>query len=82
MEPKYKIGQKVIIEPVKNQLPSAIDSDIRQYEGQSGIVANYYWVSPSSAKVFYIYTVRIGTGQKEIVLHEDEIKADKAKKRQ
>ncbi|GAJ23321.1 unnamed protein product, partial [marine sediment metagenome] len=28
MEPKYKLGQKVIIKPVKNQLSSARESDI------------------------------------------------------
>jgi len=81
MPPKYKIGQRVIIKRVKNQPPSARASDIGQYAGQSGLVTNYYWISPDRGKVFHIYTVRIGSDQKEIVLHEDEIKADKAKVR-
>lgn len=77
MEPKYKIGQRVIIRQSKTKSASARDSDIRQYIGQSGTVTNYYWISPKWSQVFYIYTVKIGTGQKEIVLHEDELKADK-----
>ena len=79
MEPKYQIGQKVVIKHAKSKLPSARDSDIGQYAGQSGTVTDYYWISPPGSKVFYIYTVKIGTDQKEIVLHEDEMKADKAK---
>ena len=75
MEPKYKIGQKVIINAVKNQSSSARESDIKQYAGQSGIVADYYWIRPSAGGVFYVYTVKIGNSQKEIVLHEDEMKA-------
>ncbi|MBA7474075.1 hypothetical protein ES705_41778 [subsurface metagenome] len=76
MEPKYKLGQKVIIKPVKNQTLSARDSDIGQYAGQSGIVTDYYWLRPNMGEVFYIYTVKIGDDEKEIVLHEDEMEAD------
>ena len=79
MEPKYKIGQKVIIKQFKTKSASVRDSDIGQYNGQSGAVTNYYWISPNWNQVFYIYTVRIGTIQKEIILHEDEIRAEKAK---
>jgi len=75
MAPKYKIGQKVIITPVKHQQLSPRDSDIGSYAGQTSEVTDYYWISPNSVDAFYIYTVRIGTGNKEIVLHEDEIEA-------
>ena len=81
MEPKYEIGQKVTIKPVKNHSQSARDSDIGQYAERSGTVTNYHWISPTGNQVFYIYTVKIGAEQKEIVLHEDELKADKAKAR-
>ena len=77
MEPRYQIGQNVIVSQSKTQLPSARDSDIGQYAGQSGTVTDYYWIRPNRGEVFYIYTVRMGTGQKEIVLHEDEMKADR-----
>ena len=76
MEPKYKLGQKVIIKPVKNQSLSARGSDIGQYAGQSGIVTDCYWIRPNAGEVFYIYTIKIGDSHKEIVLHEDEMKAD------
>ena len=79
MEPKYQTGQKVIVRKSKTQSPSVRDSDIGQYAGQQGTVTNFYWISPNRGEFFYIYTVRIGTGHEEIVLHEDEIKADKAK---
>jgi len=76
MEPKCKIGQKVIINPVKNQSSPARDADIGQYAGQSGIVTDYYWIRPSAGEVFFVYTVKIGDSEKEIVLYEDEMKAD------
>ncbi len=76
MESKYKIGQRVIARPVKNQTLSARDSGIAQYTGQSGIVTDYYWIRPSAGGVFFIYTVKIGESQEEIVLYEDEMEAD------
>lgn len=78
MAPKYNIGQKVIITPVKTQPLSSRDSGLEPYAGQVGEVADYYWISPrESTEVFYIYSIRIGTGDKEVVLHEDEIEAYK-----
>jgi len=31
--------------------------------------------TPHAGEVFYLYTVRVGMGYKEIALHEDEIEA-------
>ena len=75
MSPKYEIGQKVIIKPVSDQHLSVRESDIDSYAGQIGEVSNYHWISPRTGDVFYIYTVRVGTDYKEIVLHEDELEA-------
>ncbi|MFC1847488.1 hypothetical protein ACFLW5_01565 [Chloroflexota bacterium] len=75
MEPKYQVGHKVIIKQFKTKMPSARDSDIGQYSGQSGTVTNYYWITSVTGEVFYIYTVKIGDDQREIVFHEDEVKA-------
>jgi hypothetical protein len=73
--PKYEIGQKVIIRPVSEQPLSHRESDIESYAGQIGEVSNYYWISPRTGKVFYIYTIRVGADFKELVLYEDEIEA-------
>jgi len=73
MAPKYEIGQKVIIAPVKNQHLSPRDSEIEPYAGQGGKVIDYYWIRPNTGEVFYIYTVRIETDRREIALHEDEL---------
>ena len=75
MEPTYTLGQEVIIRPVKNQTSSARESDIGQYADQRGIVTDYYWIQPNAGGVFYVYTVKIGDSGKQIVLHEDEMKA-------
>jgi len=76
MVPKYAVGQKVIITPVHNQHLSPRDYDLEQYAGQMGEVTDDYSITlDRGAKVFYIYTVRIGTSRKEIVLHEDELEA-------
>lgn len=78
MAPKYDIGQKVTIMPVSNQHLSSRDSDLERYAGQTGEVMDYYWITlERGAKVFYVYTVRIGDGQNEVVLHEDELEAHK-----
>ena len=76
MAPKYDIGQKVTIKPVSNQHSSLRDADLGRYAGQSGEVIDFYWISlGGGARAFYVYTVRIGTEDKEITLHEDELEA-------
>ena len=77
MSSKYEIGQQVKITGVSNQHLSPRDSDIEQYLGQTGKIADYHYISlGGGAKAFYIYTVQIGADRKEVVLHEDEITAD------
>ncbi len=76
MESKYTIGQRVIAKPARSQSLSVRDSDIGQYAGQSGIVTDYYWIRPNAGEVFFIYTVKMGEGQEEIVLYEDEMEAE------
>ena len=75
MNPKCQIGQRVIIRQVNEQTLSPRDCTIEQYAGQIGEVTDYYWINPRLGEVFYLYTVRVGTGYKEIALHEDEIEA-------
>jgi hypothetical protein len=74
MEPKYKIGQKVTVRKIKTDSSVLRDAEISQYANETGIVTNYYFIRPNWGNVFYIYAVKIGEGQKDIVLHEDEIK--------
>jgi len=76
MVPRYEIGQKVVIAPAKNQRLSPRDSDMEAYVGQSGTITDYYWISSNKGEVFYVYTVQIASGEKEVVLHEDELAAD------
>ena len=75
MDAKYEIGQKVIIKPVSDQPVTKRESDIESYTGQIGEISDYYWISPRTGKVFYIYNVRVGTDLKELVLYEDELEA-------
>ena len=75
MDPKYTIGQRVIIRPAGDRRLSPRDSAIDILIGKVGEVANYHWISPRTGKFFFIYTVRIGTGRNSVVLHEDEIEA-------
>jgi hypothetical protein len=73
MAPKYKIGQKVIITPVEFQHFTPRDADIEGYAGRSGEIIDYYWITLRRGVVIYIYSVQVG--DKEIVLHEDEIES-------
>ena len=76
MGPKYQIGQKVIIKLARNQNLSPRDSALEPYKGQIGEVVDYYWIDKDrGAETFYIYTVKIENSQKELVLHEDELKS-------
>ena len=74
MEPKYKIGQKIKVGKLKADSSALRDGTISKYANKTGIVTNYYSICPHWGEVFYIYTVQMGEGQKDIVLHEDEIK--------
>ena len=75
MNPKYEIGQKVVLRPNNNQPLPPRDCTIEPYVGQIGQVTDYYCISPHAGEVFYIYTVSFGAVYTEIALHEDEIEA-------
>ena len=73
--PRFGIGQKVTIAPVKSHTLSARDTGLEPYAGQNGKVVDYYWIT-RGPEVFYIYTVQVGSEQNELVLHEDELNAE------
>jgi hypothetical protein len=73
MEPKYSVGQKVIIQPLSEMGPTHRENDINRYAGHIGEVTDYYWISPRAGQLFYIYNVRVGEEKKEVVVYEDEM---------
>jgi hypothetical protein len=73
IQPKYAIGQKVVIQPVTERVLTQRESDINLYAGQVGVVSNYYWITPRTGQVFYIYNVRVGKDRKQVAVYEDEI---------
>ncbi len=73
MPAKYGIGQKVAIKPVSEQSVSTRDSILRKSAGLTCEITDYYWIRPPTGEAFYLYTVRIGSSNKDIVLYEDEI---------
>ena len=73
MPAKYEIGQKVTIKPVSEQSLSTRDYILRKSAGLTGKITDYYWIRPPTGEVFYLYNVRIGSSNKDIVLYEDEI---------
>ena len=75
MNPKYEIGQKVIIKPVTDQPLSQREDDIETYAGQVGEISDFYWISPRTGQIFYIYHVRMDTSRKDVVVYEDELEA-------
>ena len=74
MNPKFRVGQKVMLQLMENSTDVFRDSTLEQYADHIGHVTNYYWISPSPGEIFYIYTVKFEPDNTEIVLHEDEIK--------
>ncbi len=76
MAAKYEIDQKVRIAPDKEGPLSSRDSALEPYLGQIGQIIDCYWINKDiDAEVFYIYTVRVESDHKEVVLHEDELEA-------
>ena len=74
MAPKYQVGQKIVIRPINDGIPSTRDSALQPYVGQLGQVTDYHWISRDrDSEVFYIYTITVDSDKKEIVLHEDEL---------
>ena len=76
MDPKYSIGQKVIIAPTGSQTFSARDATLENYIGQVGKITDYHWISTGFGQnIFYIYTVQTAGDRKQMVLHEDELRS-------
>jgi len=46
---------------------------LEPYAGQVGEVTDFYFMSSSKGKTFYVYTVRMERDKKDVVLHEDEL---------
>ena len=80
MPAKYEIGQKIAIKPVSEQGLSLRDASLQKYSGLTGEITDYYWIKPPTGQLFYLYTVRIGTSNEDIVLYEDEIEYMLSKK--
>ncbi len=72
MAPRYIVGQKVVVVSPENSI-SPRDSSIELFAGQVGKVCDYHWINLRD-EVFYIYTVKVGVDEKEMVLHEDELR--------
>lgn len=75
MSARYKNGQRVIVRIVKDyNLPSARDSSIEQYQGQSGTITNFYGINPNSTETTYLYSVLMEKNAKVIAFYEDELR--------
>lgn len=74
--PKFFTGQRVLIHPVKEEKKTPRDAAIEPFAGKLATVEDYYYIySPDRRQVFYIYTVKLATEDKnELVAHEDELK--------
>jgi len=69
----YEIGQEIMIKPVGKQSLSLRDDALLPYAGQTCTISDYRWIAPPTGGMFYLYTLRVGSSNKEIVLFEDEI---------
>jgi hypothetical protein len=75
VKPRYVKGQRVIIKPVNEKGVTQRGYNVNEYAGQVGEISNFYWISPRTGQIFYIYNVRVGKERKEIVVYEDELEA-------
>ena len=73
-KPRFVRGQKVVIKTISENGATQRENSVNAYAGQAGEIANYYWISPRSEQIFYIYKVKVGKNlAKEIVVYEDEL---------
>ena len=73
MPAAYEIGEEILIKPFSEQGLSLRESTLTPYAGQTGKITNYHWIVPPAGEVFYLYTVVVDNGNKELILYEDEI---------
>lgn len=69
--PKFTKGQKVMIKPVHDSA-SPRDATLERFAGRSGTIIDYYHLDVEK-KEFYIYMVKTGAEEGNIVVHEDEL---------
>ncbi len=74
--PKFLAGQRVVISPVKDEKKTPRDAAIEPFAGKLATVEDYYYLySPDQRRVFYVYTVKLATDDKNaLVAHEDELR--------
>ena len=83
MEPKFNRGQRVLIRSVKNQHYQLKYPEIEQYVGESGSIAESYWIGasePSNVGVKvpnlsenYFYRVRLDLQNKLVTIPEEAL---------
>ena len=69
----YEIGEQVLIKPIGQDGLSVREAALAPFSGQTGVVTNFYWITPPTGEVFYLYTVQVPGNDKELTLYEDEI---------
>ncbi len=76
MDPKYNVGQQVIIAPPGSQALSPRGAELESCVGQVGQITDFHWISTDLGRnIFYLYTVQTTSEERPVVLHEDELKA-------
>ena len=74
VKPRFIRGQKVLIKPITEKGVTQREYNVNEYAGQVGEISNYYWMTPRTGPIFFIYNVRVGREKKkEIVVYEDEL---------
>ena len=73
VKPRFVKGQKVLIKPVDEKGTTRREYSVNEYAGQVGEISGYYYISPRTGQIFFIYNVRVGKEKKEVVVYEDEL---------
>jgi hypothetical protein len=74
VRPRYIKGQKVLIKALGGDSTTQREASINEWAGKVGEVASFYYISPRTEQIFFIYKVVVGDkDKKEIVVYEDEL---------
>jgi hypothetical protein len=71
--PRFGKGQRVVVKPIDEKGVTRREYSVNEFAGEVGEISDYYYISPPTGQVFFIYNVRVGKEKKEIVVYEDEL---------
>lgn len=73
IRPRFDKGQRVVVKPIDEKGATSREYNVNEWAGEVGEISDYYYINLRTGQLFFIYKVRVGKENKEIVVYEDEL---------